>query len=154
MSVGNLIETFPITISAFSLANFNAQKICLKYRTCCLLFSFIVLHLIMNYNIFSNINGFSSPGIKQIIISLFLFIFSSLIPLEIFNEKILYIIKQITKYTQGIYCLHFLFQYYMKLKLDKEGTFIGCIILYIISYFTSLIGFKIFKKTKIKFLFA
>ena len=118
------------------------------------IFSVLFLYLISNYYIFSIINGFSSSGIKQIFISFFLFTFFSLLPLEYLNSKILFIIKQITKYTQGIYCLHFLFQYYMKLKFDKKGSLIGCIILYIISYLISFIGFSIFNKTKLKFLFV
>ena len=111
------------------------------------------------FSVFSNIKGFSSTGIKQIFTSLFLFIAFSLIPFDIFNSKILrliilLIINQITRYTQGIYCLHFLFQYYLKLKFDKNGSFIGCIYLYLISYFVSSIGFNIFSKTKLKFLFS
>ena len=153
MSVGNLIETFPITIFAFSFSSIKAKNIILKNHKKCLLFSFMLLYLIFNYNIFTNLRGFSSTGIQQIFISVFLFIFFSLIPFEILNNKVLLFIKQITKYTQGIYCLHFLFQYYLKLKFDKEGSFIGCILLYTISYLISLIGFKIFEKTKLKFLF-
>ena len=73
---------------------------------------------------------------------------------NIINSKILSFLRMMTKYTQGIYILHFIFQYYMKLKFDKNGSFIGCIILYIFSYFISSLAFHIFSKTKLKYLFA
>lgn len=154
MSVGNLAETFPIAISAFSIASINIKPILLNNCKKVFFCSMFFLYFISNYNIFSNIKGFSSTGIKQIFTSLFLFIAFSLIPFDILNSKILLIINQITRYTQGIYCLHFLFQYYLKLNFDKNGSFIGCIYLYLISYFVSSIGFNIFSKTKLKFLFS
>ena len=154
MSVGNLAETFPIAISSFSIASINIKPILLNNCKKVFFFSMFFLYFISNYDIFSKIKGFSSTGIKQIFTSLFLFITFSLIPFDILNSKILLIINHITRYTQGIYCLHFLFQYYLKLKFDKNGSFIGCIYLYLISYFVSSIGFNIFSKTKLKFLFS
>ena len=154
LSVGNFAETFPIAVSAFSIASINIKQILLNKRKKVFFFSMLFLYFISNYDIFSTIKGFSSTGIKQIFTSLFLFIAFSLIPFDNLNSTILLIINQITRYTQGIYCLHFLFQYYLKLKFDKNGSFIGCILLYLISYFVSSIGFNIFSKTKLKFLFS
>lgn len=154
MSIGNLIETFPVAIFAFYFSSIQLNKILLNNRKKCLLFSFLFLYLLSKFDIYAKIKGFSSPGIKQIFISLFLFIFFSLIPFEIFNSKVLLLIEQLTKYTQGIYCLHFLFQYYLRLKFEKRGSFFGCILLYIISYLVSFIGFSVFSGTKLKFLFA
>ena len=154
MSVGNLLETFPIAICAFSLASINFHKTLSKNQKKSLLISFLFIYLISNYDIFTIIIGFSSPGIKCIFYSVVLFSFFFVLPCEILNKNLLIIIKQITKYTQGIYCLHFLFQYYMRLKFEKTGSFFGCVILYFISYLTSFIGFKIFFKTKLKYLFA
>ena len=154
MSVGNLNETFPIAISAFSFASINFFQIILKQRKRYLFFSFILFYAISNSNIFTYIFGFTTTGVKQNFLSLFLFIFFSLLPLEFLNQIFLLFIKQITKYTQGIYCLHFVFQYYLKIGIDKNGTFIGCVFLYIISYVASLIGFNICSNTKLKFLFS
>ena len=154
MSLGDLIETFPMAIIAFTLSNINFYQMILKKRKNNLIFSIISLYLISNYKIFSYPKGFSVPGIHQIFYSILLFTFFSLLPLEMNNSKILLFIRKITKYTQGIYCLHFLFQYYMQLKLDKKGSFIGCIILYIFSYLFSSFGFNIFSKTKLKYLFS
>ena len=154
MSIGNLIETFPIAIFAFHFSSIQVNKFLLNNRKKCLLFSFLFLYLLSNYELYTKIKGFSSPGIKYIFTSLFLFIFFSLIPFEILNSKILLFIEQLTKYTQGIYCLHFLFQYYLRLKFEKKGSFFGCILLYIISYLVSFVGFSIFSGTKLRFLFA
>ena len=153
-SIGNLTETFPIAIYGFTLSSINFYQILLKKREKVIFFSIIFFYLISHYQIFVFIKGFSSPGINPIFNSTCLFSFFSLLPLEKLNLQLLLLIKQITKYTQGIYCLHFLFQYYMKLKFDRSGSFKGCIILYIFSYFISFIGFKVFSKTKLKFLFS
>ena len=153
MSIGNLIETFPISIFAFTLASNNYYQFLLEKRKKYIFFSFWLFYLLSNYKIFTIIRGFSSTGIQQIFKSFFLFTFFILLPLDNLNHKLLTMLKQISKYTQGIYCLHFLIQYYLKLIIDKNGSFFGCIILYILAYFTSLIGYKIFAKTKLKFLF-
>ena len=152
--IGNLVETLPIAIFAFSLSNYNIfQK--LSYNRIKTIFFFsIFLYYIFYYNIFSPIKGFSSPGIKFNIIAFLLFSIFFLIPFEVLNQKILSVLKKITKYTQGIYCLHFLIQYYFKLLFDRKGTLNGCIILYIVSYFFSFFGFLVFQRTKLKFLFT
>mgnify|MGYP002622669644 CR=1 FL=1 len=153
MSIGNLIETLPIAIFSFSLAAIKFHEILLNNRKKCLFFSLVFLNFLSKYKVFAFLRGFSSTGIKQIFISLFLFSFFFLIPFEILNLKLLLFIKQITKYTQGIYCLHFIFQYYMRLKIEKNGSFLGCIALYIISYLISCIGYNSFSKSKLKLLF-
>ena len=154
MSIGNIIETYPLAITGFSLASVNIIQKLIKKRKNNLLYLSLFLFLISKYKLFCNIKGFSSPGIKHIFFSSFLFSFFSIIPLENVNSKVLLFITHITKYTQGIYCIHFLFQYYIKLKFDKKGSLLGCIFLYIISYFSSFIGFRILSKTRLKFLFV
>ena len=129
MPLGNLAETFTVAIFAFSLSEINIFQIFLKNRKKSLFFSILFLYLISNYKIFSPLYGFSSAGLKQNIISFLLFNIFYLIDLESINSTILGLIQQTTKFTQGIYCLHFLIQYYLKLKLDKNGTFIGCVFL-------------------------
>ena len=154
MSIGNLSETIPVAVIAFSLANIEFCSYLTNHSKKYFFFSIFSFYLISIFPIFSRIDGFSSPGIKQTIVSILLFNTFYLIPLEMLNTTLLTFIRLLTKYTQGIYCLHFLFQYYMKIKFDKEGSFIGCIILYIVSYFVSFLGFKLFGNTKLRFLFS
>ena len=154
MSIGNLIETFPISIAAFSFSSSNILSAFSNSRKKSLFFFLFFRYLIINYDVFSNLSGHSSPGIIKTVYAFCSFCIFYLLPLNFFNDKILYFIKQITKFTQGIYCLHFLIQYYFKFKFGKKGSFSDCIILYIISYLLSFIGFKIFSKTKLKYLFS
>lgn len=153
MSVGNLIETLPIAIFSLSLASIKFHQFLLNKRKKYLFFSFVFLNFLSNYRVFAFLRGFSSTGIKQIFTSLFLFTFFYLIPFENLNLKLLLFIKQLTKYTQGIYCQHFIFQYYMRLKIEKNGSFLGCIALYIITYIISCIGYNVFSKSKLRLLF-
>ena len=154
MSIGNLLETFPIAIAALSFASSNIITKFLNNMKKCLLLCTTFLYIITKYNVFSKLPGHSSPGIINTVHSFLLFSIFYILPLEILNEKILYFIKQITKFTQGIYCLHFLILYYLKAKFNKKGSFNDCIILYIISYLSSFIGFTICSKTKFKYLFS
>ena len=76
-------------------------------------------------------------------------------PLENINKNITAIINSITKYTGGIYYLH----YFIKLYFDKVfksvryGTFNGFIVIYIFSYLICHFVYKIFFKTQLKYLF-
>ena len=84
-----------------------------------------------------------------------MFITFSLLSLENMNSlRLILIIKQFTSYTQGIYCLHSIVNDYLKLKFNfiKNNTFLGCITIYLVSYYLSYIGIKFFGKTKLKYL--
>ena len=95
----------------------------------------------------------SSPGFKPLIISVLLFSIFSLISLDYKNSKVLISISQMTKYTKGIYCMHKIVLSYLKYYYGNNVTFLGCIIIYIICYFISFIGFQIFSKSELRFLF-
>ena len=92
MSVGNLLETFPIAISAFTLASINFHQTLLKNQKKSLIFSFLFIYLISNYDIFTIIKGFSSPGIKYIFYPVVLFSFFSTLPCDILNKNLSIII--------------------------------------------------------------
>ena len=78
--------------------------------------------------------------------------------LHFYNLKIENIIKQIGLHTGGIYYIHininslikkhFIFKYNL-----RAGTITICIVNYIICYMLCFIGFRIFKKNKLKYLF-
>ena len=68
------------------------------------------------------------------------------------------IIKGISSYAGGIYYIHVyvnsLINKHLLIKFKlKKGTIIICIINYFICYIICFIGFKIFKKNKLKYLF-
>ena len=121
------------------------------------MFTTVVLFFIFKYDIFIDINGFCYKGIIIIFGSIPLFIFFSLLPInKINNTKILRFIKCSTQYTNGIYCIHSIIACYLKkanilLVINKE--IIGCIIIYLISYFISFICYMLLSKNKLKYLF-
>ena len=85
-----------------------------------------------------------------------LFILFSILPLDINNNKISNkIIIQITNYTGGVYYLHNKIREILNhiLIVVKNKTLLGCIINYITCYIICFLGFKIFKKINLKYLF-
>ncbi len=91
----------------------------------------------------------------QFIINI-LFIFLSFLPFDsIKRRNIILVIKQITSYTGGIYYLHMQVRFNILKNsfLIKKADFISCINNYLICYSFCFIGSKIFKNTKLKYLF-
>lgn len=151
-TLGNIIETLPIAIAAFTLeSNKIIEKLrCYPKRS--IFFSSIVIYFLIRYNIFNQPNGFSGKGVIYILSSLLLFTIFSLLNINIQNDFTISLIKQITSYTQGIYCLHFIL--YLNLKIiGFKDTFQTCLLLYLLSYLISFIGFKITEKNALKYLF-
>jgi fucose 4-O-acetylase-like acetyltransferase len=156
LSIGIFVEIMPMSISGSLLASLNIFELLNKHYKKTIFFAFGWLIIIYKYNIFTNIKGFVYGGIILDICSILSFIIFYLSPINYFQSHIFYkTIYQITNYTQGIYSLHLIMQKSLNSKFItvKNGNFIGCIIIYIFSYFISFIGEKITKKTKLKYLF-
>ena len=102
--------------------------------------------MFFNYNVFSDIKSIAFGGIILDICSFLLFIIFYSFPFDILNPSIFNrIIFQITNYTQGIYSLHLILKIVLIHKFNsiKKGSFSGCFILYIFSYFLSFLGEKL-----------
>ena len=156
-TLGYFCETVPIAVTSLSFSSINIIKKLEKHRKKAIFFSIIFLFFLFHYNIFSEVKGFAYRGIIKNFGSFFLFITFSLLPFEkIYSLRIILIIKQLTNYTQGIYCLHSIVNSYLKLKFIfiKDSTILGCITIYLTSYYLSYIGIRFFGKTKLKYLFA
>ena len=96
-----------------------------------------------------NYNGF-----EKNIFAMFSFFVFYLIPIEnIKSNKLIIFINIVSKYTQGIYCLHLIANYFASNIIHIKMTFNGCLIIYLISYLWSFIGEKISFKTRAKLLF-
>ena len=118
----------------------------------------IILILITKYQIFSEINNFKYGGLRLNLAAFCIFIIFSLIPSKIygFDLKNNVIIK-ITNYTGGIYFTHYLIGkgfICSSTIFVKKKTILGCTIIYLMSYITSCIGFKLLGNSKLKHLFA
>ena len=151
-TLGNIVETLPIAVEAFT---FESIKIIerLKNHKTIKFFSFFGILFLIRYQIFTEPNGFSSKGVIYLFSSLLLFITFSSININIKNNYANRIIRQITSYTQGIYCLHFILYLNLKIIINIKDTFSTCFLLYFTTYFISFIGFKITEKTFLKYLF-
>ena len=88
------------------------------------------------------------------LVSIILFLLFANIPFDkIENSFIFLFIKQITKYTGGVYYLHPEVRDIL-IKYIKYRNIKGCILIYLICYFICLFGSILFKKSYLKYLFA
>lgn len=116
----------------------------------------VVFSLISIFIIKTSFNKKKFDYISVQLIVIIIFIFSSFFPFDqIKNRNITLIIKQITSYTGGVYYLHWQIGHKIlkKFFLIKNADFLSCINNYMLCYFFCFFSFKIFNKTKIKYLF-
>ena len=106
---------------------------------------------LFKYKLFTDTDKYY--GIENICAALFLFSFFYYLPFDDCDSKVYRFIKQITSYTNGIYCLHTILAYYIRLIFGKKKTLSSCFILYLTSYLISFISTKILGKSKLKYLF-
>ena len=155
-SVGYIIETLPLATSGLIISSIGLISKVNKIRIKCFFISLILIYMIFKFKIFCNIKGFGKQGLIHNFGGLSFFIIFSLFPLNNFKKKTLKnIINCITNFTAGIYFLHIIVYKILiyNINLIKKKTIFGCIIIYLISYLISFIGYIIFKKTKIRYLF-
>ena len=100
----NTITLLPLSMSAIIFAYSEIIEALKIYKTNSIFFSFICNYVLLKYNIFVKIGTYA--GIINIFASLFLFIGFYLLPLYSLPLQCQKLIKQITSYTNGIYCLH------------------------------------------------
>ena len=154
-SVGYFAETIPLAVTGLSIGSIDIINKLKNNRAMTFFFSILFLFIFFKFNIFSPIKGFGKQGIMYNIGGVSFFLIFSLFPFEIFNTKILVLIKYITSYTPGIYFLHIsiykIFRF--KIYLINHHTFLGCLLVYLICYSVSCLCFNLFKKNKLKYLF-
>ena len=112
----------------------------------------ILLIMLYKYDIFIYKVGFK--GFENIYASFINFIAFYSLPINKINIKIQFIIKIITSFTQGVYCLHIIICYFVKNYLDSNQTFVGSVIIYLISYVISFLMNNLLKKTKLRYCFV
>jgi hypothetical protein len=154
VSVSYCLRQFPQAILGFSFST-SKMALNLKMLRFPLFFSFIhllVIILIFKYEVFTYVGPYS--GIEYIFSSFVFFIGFYILPLDMINPKIYSLLKKVTSYTQGIFCLHTIIRFYVMLIFDKQRSINGSFITYILSYLISFAGIKIFGKTKLRYLFV
>lgn len=147
-SVGHLIISFPIAITAFNLNRINL----IEFLEKSILFQ--VLMFLISIILFIFGTPYTYKGIDKNLFSLVSFYSFHLMPINnLLSNKPKNIIYFITKYTKGIYCLHLIIKYYIIRFFNLTPSFFLCLYLYIICYILSFFGKKIFEKNYIRYLF-
>ena len=150
-SIEGTIRLIPIAgIGVIFASNYKIEILKIN-RKKTLFLSFLFLYFLFKNNIFIELGGYN--GIIHIFASLFLFIGFYLIPFEYLYINLKILIKQISRFSNGIYCLHGHIFLFLKIKLNARGNFKTILMVYLFGYFISFIGFKLFKKTNFKYLF-
>lgn len=153
---GRFFEIISYCITGYILASIKIIDYLKKYRIKSIFFISSTIILISKYNLFKKTKGFGYQNIGLYILSVNIFIITSLLPSK--NLKNIYfikIIKLITNHTAGIYYLHIPVKIYLQfyIQLIRRQSLRGCIIIYISCYFFCFIGIKLFGKTKLRHLF-
>lgn len=142
---------FPISIISLSFASSQILEFIKTNRKKNLFISYVFIYILFKYEIFVNLGGYN--GIINIFVSLIIFVGFYLLPLENIHPFIERIIKQLTNYTNGIYCLQSEIIIFLTRKMKLIRDLKSMIIMYLLSYFISFIGTIIFGKNKLKYLF-
>lgn len=154
-SIGSFVEMLPISATGCFISSLNIFRL-INNNIKAIYISIISLYLILFYEAFKFIPTISFSGIVLNVGSVFLFIIFYLFPLNNIKSTILQnILLAVTNYTQGIYSLHLITKVILnpKIKIIENGSFNGCLFLYIFCYMISFLGYKLTKKTKLIYLF-
>ena len=156
LSLGLIAEMLPIAVTGLFLSSINLLRKLLLIKKKVLLFTLMFLFLILYFDIFYRPKGFHYPGILLNVGAILVFSLFGILFIGIkLNKHFITFISFITNYTGGVYYLHVLIHKLLskKILLFKDKTYKAAIINYIICYLICLIGNKIFRKTKLKYLF-
>lgn len=155
--LSRLSEMIPYSVTGYTLAFFKVFEKLQKNKFKVFFLSLIIFIIIDKYEIFSKIEGVAYSGIKLNAHSICLIFLFSVFPQEkIKNKVIINFLLNISKYTAGVFYLHWSIICYLRncILAIQEGSFIGCIIVYLIAYMICFIGIKINDKNIFKYLFS
>ena len=154
-SIGRTLKMMIFAITGFTLASikllYNLKHNKIRNIFLSIIFFIIVIFLKIYYAKY-----YYLEGIFLILGSTCLIISFSLLPLNnITNMNMIFLIKQSTSYTAGIYYIHMKVHTYLENRLNifKEGSLRACVLIYLFCYFICFIGMKMVGKTKYKYLF-
>ncbi len=105
--------------------------------------SLAIVVILLLFGNTSDLAGFGYNGIYRMAISVSLFTFFYLLPIEEISEHTEKVIKALTAHTLGIYCMHYLVGNVLNLGLEylhiNINQIIFCIVLYVICYIIAMI---------------
>ena len=145
------IGIFPILAFALSFASSKTIELLANRKLKYIIFSYIGIFCLFKFNIFNSLIGYN--GLEHIFASLLFFLGFFLLPMENIHTLLQVLFLNVTKYTNGIYCMHPKIYLLVKKYFHFSGNLNTCIMIYLIGYLISFFGMKIFNKTKLKYLF-
>lgn len=145
--LGRFCEMIPYATIGFSCAYFNVfEKVKEKRIFSIIMFGLASLFL-LKYSFINWASGFGYSNNNCLLLGFFVIGFAYLIPFEKLSQKAKKVLKFLTKYTLGIYCMHRIVAEFLKILFSKIGinidSFVLCIITYITGFFVSFLMCKI-----------
>jgi len=126
-SILDTINILPLSFLGLFFSSFKVVENIKPYRKNILFLPYLFIYIFLRYDIFVNLGGYG--GIIHIFSSISLFIGFYLLPLENSHSFIQKMIKQITSYTNGIYCLHTRINRFCRIEFGFSGTLKSCFII-------------------------
>lgn len=155
-SVGRITYSIIYSLTGYFLGSIDILKRFKRIVNFKILFTYpFVFYIIKEYKIFYKY----SPKLWFIVIDIsiiILFLAFGLLPFDyIKSKKIIFLIKNITSFTGGIYYLHcFVYNLFSDfMPIIKFRGILTCFIIYILCYIICCFFSNIFKKSKLKYLF-
>ena len=141
---GRILEMIPYAsigiLLSLLIPTFREQTNKLKTIIFCVSLVLLALLVVGEYFLFKDTTaGFDYPGAYKIVMAFLLVISALTNPLNIIeNERFRLIIKWVTSFTLGIYCLHYILGWYIEYLFVSwglpTGTILICVPIYLISY--------------------
>ena len=151
LSILDTFSIFPLSLLGINIASLKILNFFKNNISIAFIPIYLLIYTFFRYDIFIDIGGYN--GIIHIFISILLFVGFYILPFDNSFSSFQKIIKQITSYTNGIYCLQTKITHFVILYIDPDGTIKSSLISYILLYFISFISMKIVGKTNFKYLF-
>ena len=137
-TLGRGIEMLPYIVLGLSMSKSKIGNRLREHRWVYLTVLLIMIFICYKYTVFAPLEGFGYGGIYLILLSCLVFIFFSLLPINLAPKCIKSAIKFVSKYSFGVFCMHFLggkilylFIYRFSLNIDK---FLVCIIIFAVCF--------------------
>lgn len=146
--LGRISEMIPYASIGFFVAYYDVYNRLKKNRLLFIFLFGLAILLLFKYRfIIPSSSGFGYSHNNNLLHVFFIIGFAYLLPFDWISDKIKLIIQYITKFTLGIYCIHRLIAFVVNKTLYMYeiniNNFTLCIIIYIISFSTSFIIYKL-----------
>ena len=154
-SIGRICKMLTYSIVGYIISSTKILIHLKNYRIISMCISLFVSIIIIYFKLYlSEIYFYEGIIINIGIICIFIFFY--MLPFELITfGPLIFLIKQVTSYSSGIYYLHVKIIEYFKDSFHsfEEKTLIGCALNYIICYSICFIGMKLFGRSGLKYLF-